>query len=212
MAKVKLGTKYFSADSEEIDASYSQVTVADRVAFCARLSAGDFKRLRVLNLVSVFLLFLLVFVLRVFCCCEESGRLTCAVQGFNGIGAEGCKALGEALKVNTSVQILILVSVFVLFLLVFVLRVFCCCEESGRLTCAVQGRNGIGDEGGKALGEALKVGAEVTTLLARVPGKLVESTGLDCGKTRSFYKLHNTIPLPVTDPLVALAISGRRER
>jgi hypothetical protein len=33
-----------------------------------------------------------------------------------------------------------------------------------------------------------------------------------CFSSRSFYKLHNTIPLPVTDPLVALAISGRRER
>ena len=120
MAKVKLGTKSFSVDSEEIDASYSQVSAADCVAFCARLSAGDFKRLRVLKLVSVFLLFLLVFGLRVFCCCEESGRLTCAVQWSNGIGDEGCKALGEALKVNTSVKELHLVSVFVLFSFVFV--------------------------------------------------------------------------------------------
>ena len=44
------------------------------------------------------------------------GRLTCAVQYNNGIGVEGGKALGEALKVNTSVQILDLVSVFLLFL------------------------------------------------------------------------------------------------
>ncbi len=61
MAKVKLGTKSFSVDSEEIDASNSLVSAADCVAFCARLSAGDFKRLRFLYLVSVFLLFLLVF-------------------------------------------------------------------------------------------------------------------------------------------------------
>jgi hypothetical protein len=164
MAKVKLGTEYFSADSEEIHASYSQVTAADCVAFCVRLSAGDFKRLKVLRLVSVFLLFLLVFVLRVFCCCEEWGRLTCAVQWNNGIGDEGGKALGEALKVNTSVQILYLVSVFLLFLLVFVLRVFCCCEVWWRLTCAVQENNCIGDEGGKALGEALKVNTSVQIL------------------------------------------------
>ena len=107
-----------------IDAHKCNVSGADCVAFCARLSAGDFKSLRVLNLVSVFLLFLLVFVLRVFCCCEESGRLTCAVQEFNDIGDEGGKALGEALKVNTSVKELHLVSVFLVFLLVFVLRVF----------------------------------------------------------------------------------------
>jgi hypothetical protein len=60
-------------------------------------------------------LFVLGFVLRVFCCCEESGRLTFAMQGFIGLGAnEGCRALGEALKVNTSVKILTFVSVFVL--------------------------------------------------------------------------------------------------
>ncbi len=46
------------------------------------------------------------------------------MQNGNGIGDEGGKALGEALKVNTSVQILHLVSVFFLFLLVFGLRVF----------------------------------------------------------------------------------------
>ncbi len=92
------------------------------------------------------------------------GRLTCAVQGSNRIGAEGGIALGEALKVNTSVKELILVSVFFLFLLVFVLRAYCHCEESGRLTCAVQGSNLIGDEGGIALGEALKVNTSVQKL------------------------------------------------
>ncbi len=54
------------------------------------------------------------------------------MQNNNSIGAEGGKALGEALKVNTSVQTLDLVSIFLLFLLVFVLRVFCCCEELGQ--------------------------------------------------------------------------------
>ena len=139
MAEVKLGTKSFSVDSEEIVASNSHVSDADCVAFCARLRSGDFKRLRVLNLVSVFLLFLLVFGLRVFCCCEESGRLTCAVQGYNRIGDEGCKALGEALK----------------------------------------------------------VGADVTTLLARVPGKPNELFGLDCGKQSQANSY--AIPLPVTE-------------
>ena len=119
---------------------------------------------QILYLVSVFLLFLLVFGLRVFCCCEESGRLTCAVQRGNGIGAEGGKALGEALKVNTSVQILNLVSVFLLFLLVFVLRVFCCCEESGRLTCAVQYGNGIGASGVSSIASSIKGNKTLTVL------------------------------------------------
>jgi hypothetical protein len=85
------------------------------------------------------------------------------VQGDNGIGVEGGKALGEALKVNNSVNELDLVSAFLFFLSLFVLRVFCC-EESGRLTCAVQYNNGIGAEGGKALGEALKVNNSVKEL------------------------------------------------
>ena len=42
------------------------------------------------------------------------------MQSYNRIGAEGGKALGEALKVNTSVEKLDLVSVFLLFLLDFV--------------------------------------------------------------------------------------------
>jgi hypothetical protein len=110
-------------------------------------------------------LFLFVFVLRVFCCCEESGRLTCAVQRGNGIGDEGGKALGEALKVNTSVKELYLVSVFVLFLFVFVLRVFCCCEESGRLTCAVQSCNEIGNSGVSSLASCIKDNTTLTVLI-----------------------------------------------
>ncbi len=41
------------------------------------------------------------------------------MQRGNGIGVEGGKALGESLQVNTSVQILKLVSAFLLFLLLF---------------------------------------------------------------------------------------------
>ena len=86
------------------------------------------------------------------------------MQGINGIGDEGGKALGEALKVNTSVQILDLVSVFVLFLFVFVLRVFCCCEEGGRLTCAVQWNNGIGDSGVSSIASCIKDNTTLTVL------------------------------------------------
>jgi hypothetical protein len=70
MAKVKLGTKSFSADSEKIDASSSQVTDADCVAFCARLSADEFEKLRVLKLVRAFL-FICWFL---FCACFVVAR------------------------------------------------------------------------------------------------------------------------------------------
>ena len=124
MAEVKLGTKSFSVDSEVIDASNSKVLAADCVAFCARLSAGDFKRLRVLKLVSVFLLFLLVFGLRVFCCCEESGRLTCAVQYNNGIGDSGVSSIASSIKDNTTLTVLTLVSSWFSLALLVHLHVF----------------------------------------------------------------------------------------
>ena len=69
--------------------------------------------------------------------------------------------------------------------------------------------NGVGNAGAAALAAALEKGADVTTLHARVPGKPVELTGLDCGKQSiNAY----TKPLPVTSPLVASAASGRRGR
>ena len=58
----------------------------------------------------------------------------------NKIGGEGGKAIGEALKVNTSLTVIYLDS------------------------------NNIGDEGGKAIGEALKVNTSLTNiyLLVRI--------------------------------------------
>ena len=49
--------------------------------------------------------------------------MTCAVQGHNQIGDEGAKFIGEALKVNTSVQTLYLVSYSCAQLLLPLLRV-----------------------------------------------------------------------------------------
>jgi hypothetical protein len=51
---VKLGTKLFYEEEEVINVCHlqqSQVSDADCVAFGARLATGEFKRLRVLNLV-----------------------------------------------------------------------------------------------------------------------------------------------------------------
>ena len=57
--------------------------------------------------------------------------------------------------------------------------------------------NQVGDEGAKAIAAALQQGADVTTLLARVPGKPNELFGLDCGKQSQANSY--AIPLPVTE-------------
>ena len=51
------------------------------------------------------------------------------------------------------------------------------------ITCVLQNGNRIGDEGAKAIAQALKGGAKDTTLHVRVPGKPVETIGLDCVTT-----------------------------
>ena len=51
---------------------------------------------------------------------------------------------------------------------------------SAALTRVLQGGNQIGDAGAAGLGEGLKVGTEVTTLLVGVPGKPDELSGLIC--------------------------------
>ncbi len=51
MPKVKLGSKEFDVDSEEIDANYIGVSVADCVAFAARMKTGEISRVKTLRLV-----------------------------------------------------------------------------------------------------------------------------------------------------------------
>jgi energy-converting hydrogenase Eha subunit B len=102
MSQIKLGSKSFSIDSEEIDASGCGVTDAECVALGARMASGEFKRLKILKLV----------ILLVLCICSVH-RIVFAdsvVQYNNKIGVEGAKAIGAALQVNTSVQELNLVS------------------------------------------------------------------------------------------------------
>ncbi len=57
MAKVKLGSKEFDVDSEEIDASSRGVSDADCAAFAARMKTGEISRVKKLRLVSCFVLF-----------------------------------------------------------------------------------------------------------------------------------------------------------
>ena len=69
MAKVKLGSREFDVDSEEIDAGGCDVTVADCVALAAAMKSGKIRRLKKLDLVRLFpVLFARFFpVLFVFC-------------------------------------------------------------------------------------------------------------------------------------------------
>ena len=54
MAKVKLGSKEFDVDSEEIYALGCDVTDADCVALAARMKSGEMRRLKILYLVRLF--------------------------------------------------------------------------------------------------------------------------------------------------------------
>ena len=54
MAKVKLGSKEFDVDSEQIVAYECGVTVADCVALAAAMKSGKIRRLKILDLVRLF--------------------------------------------------------------------------------------------------------------------------------------------------------------
>jgi hypothetical protein len=61
MATVKLGSKEFDVDSEEIvDVRYCDVTSADCTALAARMNAGEMSRLKTLSLVRLFLVVFLI--------------------------------------------------------------------------------------------------------------------------------------------------------
>ncbi len=53
MAQVTLGNKSFDEDAEEINAPLSRVSDADCAALGAAMAAGNFKRLKKLDLVSL---------------------------------------------------------------------------------------------------------------------------------------------------------------
>ena len=57
MARVKLGSKEFDVDSEDIYASSCGVSDADCAAFAARMKTGEISRVKTLILVSCFVLF-----------------------------------------------------------------------------------------------------------------------------------------------------------
>ncbi len=54
MPTVKLGSREFDVDSEEIKSSWCEVSAADCIAFAARMTTGEISRVKTLLLVSFF--------------------------------------------------------------------------------------------------------------------------------------------------------------
>ncbi len=104
MAKVKLGSKEFGVDCEEIRAVGCGVSDAECVALGARMKGGEFQRVKTVVLVSFSLFLHLLHLLG-----AES------LQNNNQIGDVGASSLGEGLKCNSSVRELNLVSCGVYF-------------------------------------------------------------------------------------------------
>ena len=110
MSKVKLGSKEFDVDCEEIDASVCGVSAADCIALAARMKTGEISRVKRLYLVRFFSVLFLFCFLAVF---PVSSLLNCIdSQDNNNIGVDGAKAIAEVLRSNSSVQTLGLVSWF----------------------------------------------------------------------------------------------------
>ncbi len=97
-------------------------------------------------------------------CFWNAWVLTYAVQHQIDMGTPGAKIIGEALKVNTSLLGLGLVSNCLFSVWDLLQGILLCIWNAWVLTCAVQGGNEIGDEGAKFIGEALKVNTSVQSL------------------------------------------------
>ena len=110
MPKIKLGSGEFDVDCEEINAGRLGVSAADCSALAARMRTGEISRVKELYLVRFFSVLFLFCFLAAF---PVSSLLNCIdSQGYNNIGDDGAKAIAEALRSNSSVQTLWLVSWF----------------------------------------------------------------------------------------------------
>ena len=110
MSKVKLGSKEFDVDCEVISASVCGVSDYDCIELSARMKTGEISRVKKLNLVRFFSVLFLFCFLAVF---PVSSLLNCIdSQIGNNIGDDGVIAIAEALRSNSSVQELRLVSWF----------------------------------------------------------------------------------------------------
>ena len=101
-------------------------------------------------------------------CRERAGRgsaaLTRVLQRKNQLGDAGARGLGEVLKVNSSLQGLWLVRLFVYCLFLWGRSRERAGKGSAALTRVLQDKNGIGDAGAAGLGEGLKVNSSLQRL------------------------------------------------
>jgi hypothetical protein len=105
MAQVKLGIWKFDVDCECIDVRDDVVTDAECVALAARMKSGEMRRLKELILVSLFSVVFVVFVEFL----PSRPLIRIISQHGNGIGADGARAIADAMRTNSSVQYLSLV-------------------------------------------------------------------------------------------------------
>jgi hypothetical protein len=82
------------------------------------------------------------------------------VQAGNNVGVKGAEAIAEALKVNTSLENIYLVS----FLFNCFLMGIRCDKSSVRVTTVVQDNNNLGDDGATHIAEVLKANCTLKKL------------------------------------------------
>ena len=99
----------FAESSEEIEGSCCGASDAEAVSLGLKMMAGVVGNLKRLKLASVCGFDALVFFFQLGC---GWGWLTCGLQAGNRIGEAGVLSLAEGLRVNSSLQMLDLVSAF----------------------------------------------------------------------------------------------------
>ena len=110
MSKIKLGRREFDVDCEKINAGGFGVSAADCSALAARMRTGEISRVKELYLVRFFFSSVSVSFFAVFPASSLLNRIVSQVR--NNIGDSGATAIADALRVNSSVKELWLVSWF----------------------------------------------------------------------------------------------------
>jgi hypothetical protein len=95
---------------------------------------------------------------------SRASRLTSALQNGNHIGIEGVKAIAQALIHNSSVETLFLVRFDPFFWLCYACLIVLCSFSARWLIVESQNDNGIGDEGAKAIAQALTQNSRLGTV------------------------------------------------